>query len=101
MGQPHATVVDSAGVRALASQLDDIADIVEGIARTQLSRLTFDGATAGRAHAAAGDALHTALNRLGVGVTAWSRSAMEISMALRASADRYVDTDSAAAARLT
>jgi hypothetical protein len=65
-----------------------------------LSRLAFDGAIAGRAHAARGDALRTALDRVVDDVARWSRASAEIAAALRAGASRYSEADGRAAARI-
>ena len=66
--------------------------------REKVGNLRFDGATAGRAHTAHGDALRTALGRLTADVAQWSRSAEEIAGALRLGADRYAEAEARTAA---
>ena len=61
---------------------------------------TFGGFSAGRAHTARGDALRGALDRLTAELSQWSRAAVEIAVALRASANRYADADVYATARI-
>jgi len=93
MGEAHVTRMDSAAVRAVAHQFDAAAALVDGAVRTHLTRLAFDGATAGRLHVAHGDALRNALDLLSDELSAWSRAATEIAAALRAGADRYADAE--------
>ena len=61
---------------------------------------SIDPSSAGRAHTARGDALRAALDRLTAELSQWSRAAVEIAVALRASANRYADADVYAAARI-
>jgi phytoene/squalene synthetase len=100
MGQPEVARVDIAALHAVARQYDTVADVVEGAVRRHLTGLTFDGAMAGRAHAARGDALRAAVDHVADQLRQWSRAAAEIAAALRASADRYADADANAAGRL-
>lgn len=100
MGQRHLARVDTGTIRAVAAQFQDTADLLDDAVRRQLSRLTFDGASAGRAHVGHGDALRQALHRLETDLAAWSRAAAEIAVALRSSADRYADAEAGAAARI-
>ena len=100
MGEPDAAGVDVAALLGVARQYDTAAEIVDTAVRTHLAGLAFDGATAGRLHAARGDALRTAVDRVVDGLREWSRAAAEISSALRVSADRYVDADARAARRV-
>jgi hypothetical protein len=65
-----------------------------------MARLAFGGSSAGRAHTARGDALRGALDRLTAELSQWSRAAVQIAVALRASANRYADADVYAAARI-
>ena len=97
---PQTARVDVAAVRDVAAEFDASAAALDAAVGTHLSHLGFGGATAGRAYAARGDALRTALDRLADGLTAWSRASVEIAAALRASADRYQRSDESAAARL-
>lgn len=92
--------VDVAAVRAIASQFAATAEIVDGAPRTNLSQLTFGGATAGRAHIAGGDALRVSLTRLAGELFQWSRATREIAAALQASADSYTDAELRGAARI-
>jgi hypothetical protein len=100
MGQAEAARVDVAGLHAVARKYEAVADIVDGAVRTHLSGLMFDGAAAGRAHVARGDALRVAVNRVVDQLEQWSRAAAEIAAALRASADRYAEADVSAARRM-
>ncbi|OBI50066.1 hypothetical protein A5707_15395 [Mycobacterium kyorinense] len=94
------TFVDVSAVRAVANRFDTTADLIDGAARDRLSRLGFDGATAGRAHIASGDALHTAVYRLTAALSQWARASAEIAAALRVGAERYADADRRGAARI-
>jgi hypothetical protein len=100
MGQPDVARVDVAAVHAVARQYEAAAGIVDAAVRTHLTGLVFDGATAGRAHVARGDALRTAVDRVVDQLRQWSRAAAEIAAALRASADRYAEADANAANRV-
>ena len=94
------TEVDVAAVYRIADQLDAAAEIIDGAVSEHLARLAFNGASAGRAHTARGDALRVELERLAAEVSQWSRAAVEIAVALRAGADRYADAELYAAARI-
>ena len=87
MGQPEVARVDVAALHAVARQYEAAADIV-------------DGAAAGRAHVARGDAIRTAVDHIVDQLRQWSRAAVEIAAALRASADRYAEADASAARRV-
>ncbi|HJT92770.1 MAG TPA: type VII secretion target [Mycobacterium sp.] len=100
MGQPDAARVDVAALIGVARQYEAVADIVDGAVRSHLSGLAFDGAAAGRMHAARGDALRYAVDDVVAGLRQWSRAAAEIAAALRASADRYAAADDLAARRV-
>ncbi|EHB58345.1 hypothetical protein MycrhDRAFT_0781 [Mycolicibacterium rhodesiae JS60] len=89
------TRVDTAAVRAAAQRFDTAADALGG----SLSRFQFDGSVAGRVHAAHGDALRSALDRLATAVAQWSRGAEEVAAGLRVAADRYGDAELRAAVR--
>ncbi|MCV7401973.1 hypothetical protein H7K24_17665 [Mycobacterium fragae] len=99
MGQRDA-FVDAASVRAVARRFDGTADLIDSAARIQLRRLAFDGATAGQAHAAHGDALRLALDRLSQELAQWARATAEIATALRGGAEHYAEADLSAAARI-
>ena len=94
------TGVDVAAVYAVADQLSAAAEMIDGAVANHLTWFSFNGARAGRAHAARGDALRTALERLAAELSRWSRATTEIGAALRAGADRYADADLYAAARI-
>jgi hypothetical protein len=100
MGQPDGARVDVAALHAVARQYEAAADIVEGAVRTHLTGLVFDGGAAGRMHVAHGDALRSAVDHVVDQLRQWSRAAVEIAAALRASADRYVEADARAARRV-
>ena len=100
MGQPEVARVDIAALHAVAHQYDTVADVVDSAVRRHLTGLTFDGAVAGRAHAARGDSLRAAVDHVADQLGQWSRAAAEIAAALRASADRYADADANVAGRL-
>jgi hypothetical protein len=97
MGRTH---VEVGALRSAANQFDATAQLIDAAARTDLSQLSFNGATAGRAHLGRGDALHTSLNRLGTDLAQWSRATAEIAAALRVAADRYADAELRSAARI-
>jgi Excreted virulence factor EspC, type VII ESX diderm len=100
MGQPEVARVDVAALHAVARQYEAAADIVDGAVRTHLSGLGFDGAAAGRMHAARGDALRIAVDHVANQLRQWSRAAAEIAAVLRVSADRYAEADARAARRV-
>ncbi len=83
-----------------ARQYDISADMVDAAVRTHLTGLRFDGAVAGRVHAAQGDALRRAVDDLAHRLQQWSRASAEVAAELRSSADRYVDVDARGAGRL-
>ena len=92
--------VDVAALHAVARQYEAAADIVDGAVRTHLTGFGFDGAAAGRMHAARGDALRTAVEHVADQLRQWSRAAAEIAAVLRVSADRYAEADARAARRV-
>ncbi len=100
MGELDVARVDVASVRDAARQYDAAADIVDSAIRTHLTGLRFDGAVAGRAHAAQGDALRLAIDDVVDRLHQWSRAATEIAAQLRSCADRYVDADARSARRI-
>jgi uncharacterized protein YukE len=100
MGQPDTTRVDVAALLGIADRYDSAAETIDSVFRSRLSRLTFDGASAGRAHTADGDALHIALAEVADQLRQWSRAATEIAAAVRASAARYADSDVRASMRV-
>ncbi len=100
MGENESAHVDVGALLDVASRYDAVADVVDGLARTHLDRLTFDGAVAGRDYAARGDALRRAVDEVVDQLHVWARAMREIASALRTSAARYVDVDARGAARL-
>ena len=97
MGTVSAARVDTAAVRAIAREYDTGAAIVDEVVHRHLGEVEFGASSAGRAYAAHGDAVREALAGLAVSLRQWSRAATEISVALRAAADRYEDADARAA----
>ena len=100
MGQPRVARVDVTALHACAREYETAAGIVDAAVRTHLTGLTFDGAAAGRAHVARGDALRVAVDHVVDQLRQWSRAAAEIAAALHASADRYAEADAGAARRV-
>jgi Excreted virulence factor EspC, type VII ESX diderm len=98
MGEQDSAHVDIAAVRAAADQFDAAAEQLDRAAHVPLS---FDGSTAGRAHAPRGDAVRVAADWIPQELSAWARAAAEIAACLRAGANRYVDADFGATARFT
>jgi hypothetical protein len=94
------TTVDMAAVRGVADRIAAVAELVDEAVANHLARLSFDGARAGRAYVANGDALRAGLDRLAADVSAWSRVAAEVAVALRAGVDRYADAELYSAARI-
>jgi hypothetical protein len=92
--------LDSAEVRGIADQITAATELIDDAVAKHLSRLTFDGARAGRAYTASGDAVRTGLDRLAADLSQWSRAAVEIAVALRAGVERYADAEVYAAARI-
>ena len=100
MGDSESARVDVGALLDVAGRYDAVADVVDGLARTHLARLTFDGSVAGRAYAARGDAQRRAVDDVVGQLHVWARAAREIASALRSSGDRYVDADARGAVRL-
>ncbi|MGO9381730.1 MAG: type VII secretion target [Mycobacterium sp.] len=94
------TEVDVAAVHRVADQLSAAAELIDRAVGDNLARLVFSGASAGRAHAAHGDALRVELERLVAQVSQWAWAAVDIAVALRAGADHYADAELYAAARI-
>ena len=87
-------------MRDVARQYDAAAEMVDAAVRTHLSGLRFDGAVAGRVHAAKGDALRLAVDDLARRLQQWVRASAEVAAELCSSADRYYDVDARSAARI-
>ena len=100
MGKMGSTRVDVGAVLAVAGRYDGIAEAVDGVARTHLARLAFEGSVSGRDHVARGDAQRRAVDGVVGQLHGWARSAREIAAALRSSCDRYVEADARGAAQL-
>ncbi|HZU49565.1 MAG TPA: type VII secretion target [Mycobacterium sp.] len=98
MDQHCRTWIDVAAMRSVANRFHGAAEVIDDAVRNHLAHLAFSGASAGRAHAARGDAVRSALNRLPAQLTQWSRATVEIAAALRATADRYAEAELRAAA---
>lgn len=100
MGDIESTHVDIHVLLDVAGRYDAVADVVDGLARIHLARLTFDGAVSGRDYAARGDAQRRAVDEVVDQLHEWARAAREIASALRSSGMRYVDADVRGAVRL-
>lgn len=100
MGERDAARVDVTAVLDVARGYDAIADRIDAAVATHLVHSSFDGAVAGRAHAARGDALRNAIGQLAEQMRTWSRASSEIASALRVSADAYLGVEVLAARRL-
>ncbi|MBY0442989.1 MAG: ESX-1 secretion-associated protein [Mycobacteriaceae bacterium] len=94
------TRMDVSALHAVADQWDTAVDLIDDAVRQHLAKLAFDGSVAGRAHAGCGDALRAVLYRLAGAVAQWSQAAREIATTLRFTADRYLNAELGAAARL-
>jgi hypothetical protein len=101
MGVSDAARVDVTALLDVARGYDALSDAIEDTARTHLARTSFDGAVAGRAHTAQGNAIRRSVEQIGDAMRLWSRASAEIASALRASADRYVEADARAARRVS
>lgn len=99
MGHSESVLADAGGLLDAAHRFDALAELVDGVVR-HLDRLTFDGAVAGAAHAARGDAVRRAVDDVADQVLEWARALREVGSALAASGRRYVEADAVAAARL-
>jgi hypothetical protein len=94
------TGIDVAAVHRVADQLRAAAELIDRTVCDHLAALAFSGATAGRAYTARGDALRAELERLAEQLSQWSRASVAIAVALRSGAERYVDAELYAAARI-
>lgn len=92
--------LDSAEVCGVADRLTAAAELIDNAAANHLSRLAFGGACAGSAHTIRGEGLRAALDRLATDLARWSRATTEIAVALRSGAERCLDADRYAAARI-
>lgn len=99
MGQ-QLVYVDAAALRAVADRFDAGAEIIASVARARLGRLGFSAASAGRLHAARGEALRRTLDRWAGELTQWSRASAEIAAALRVNAQSYAEAELRAATRV-
>jgi len=99
MGAAHARV-DVAALVAVAGHYEAAADAVDTAVRTHLSALTFDGAVAGRAYGARGDALRNAIDDVVSSLRTWAVAATGIAGQMRAAAQSYTEADARAASRL-
>jgi hypothetical protein len=94
------TTVDPVALRAAGRCFDAAADIVLGVLVNHLGHLRFDGAAAGRSHAAAGDAVRAGLDLLAADLAGWVQSSQGIAAAVREGADRHAVAEGSAAAAL-
>ncbi|TPG34405.1 type VII secretion target [Mycolicibacterium hodleri] len=100
MGENESAYVDVEALLDLAGRCDTVAEMVDGLARTHLGRLMFDGAVAGRDYIGRGDAVRRAVDAVVDPVHVWSRAMREIASALRTSTGRYAEADALSATRL-
>jgi|KBSSwiStaDraftv2_1062776.scaffolds.fasta_scaffold02019_9 hypothetical protein len=100
MGESDAARVDVMAVLDAARSYDAVADMIEAAVSAHQSQTAFDGALAGRSHAAQGDALRNAMALLVDQMRTWSRASAEIASALRVSADAYAGVEAVGARRL-
>lgn len=96
----HITSVDPAALRLAAQRLDAAAEVLYAVIGTHLRAWEFDGSTAGRAHAASGWALRTALDGLRDDTTRWANATSELAAALRVGADVHARREAHAGAVL-
>ena len=100
MGDIESARVDVGALLDVAARYDAVADAVDGLVRTHLYRLRFDGALAGHDYVARGDALRRAVDDVVDQLALWARAMREIAAALRTSGGRYAEVDSRVAGRL-
>ncbi|MGV0851737.1 type VII secretion target [Mycolicibacterium phlei] len=100
MGADDAARVDVAALLRIAAQYQAVADLVDGAVHRYLGGLAFDGATAGHAYVAHGDAVRREMEHLADQLRRWARASAEIAAALRVSAHRYDEADALAARRV-
>ena len=100
MGENESARVDVGALLDVAGRCDAVADLVDGLARGGLDRLSFGGTVAGRDHTARGDGVRRAVDDVVDQTRVWARAMREIAAAARVSADRYLDVDARSAARL-
>lgn len=92
------TRVDTAAAHAAAQRFTAAAELLDTAAHA--GGLRFCGSTAGRAHVADGERLHSALDEVRVHLAQWSRAADEVAAALRSGAQQYADAEMRAAVAL-
>lgn len=97
MGLSEPARVDVAALLDAAVRYEIAAERIDSAVRTQLNALRFDGALAGREYVAHGNALRSAVDEMVEQLRQWSRAAAEISVALRASAHRFAESEARAA----
>jgi Excreted virulence factor EspC, type VII ESX diderm len=100
MGEPDAARVDMGVLLDVAGGYDASSEVLDDVVRTHLARWAFGGAVAGRAHAAHGEALRTAVDALAGNLDTWVRSGAEIASAMRVSVDRYLAAEARGTVRL-
>lgn len=100
MGDVAAARVDAAALSAVAAGYDAVAADLDAVVRDRLRGPVFDGAAAGQAHVADGDAVRIAVDELTDGLRRWARAGAEVAAVLRGSVDRYALADARVAARV-
>ena len=100
MGEIESARVDVEALLDLADRCNAVADMVDGLARTHLGRLMFDGAVAGRDYTGRGNAMRRAVDAVVDPVHVWARALHEIASALGASAGSYAEAEALSAAGL-
>lgn len=91
------TSVDPAALRAAARTLETAAEIVLDAVGSHLRGLRFDGAVAGRAHAASGWALRAATDSLAGDADRWGHAVRELAVVVSAGADQHAGREAHAA----
>ncbi|OBJ73994.1 hypothetical protein [Mycobacterium sp. 1274756.6] len=92
--------VEVAAVREVADRFAADGPALAAAGQRHRAGLSFDGACAGRAYRAQGDALRAALDRLGEDLIRWSRAVNEIAATLRAGVGSYTEAERRCAARI-
>ncbi|AMT72405.1 WXG100 family type VII secretion target [Mycobacteroides immunogenum] len=94
------TRIDVAGVQGVAGEFDSIAGELQK-AIEQLRGLSFGGASAGRWHTAKGDAVMSGLREVVTHLEDWYRTNAVIAEQLRATAQRYAETEAKSTEQVT
>lgn len=83
-----------------AARVDTAAESVMAAVAERLGDLQFGAPTAGRAHGAAGAALHAEVERLAVDLIRWGHAGRGVAAALRSGAEGHTAAEAAAVAAL-